>query len=92
MGIHLYRKGEGRVIETERLILRQWRESDLEPFAEMNADPKVMEHFPKCLSREESDASVEKFKELIEKQGWGLWAVELKEMGEFIVYPFRPRI
>jgi RimJ/RimL family protein N-acetyltransferase len=40
----------GKIIETERLILRMWKNEDLEPFAIMNQDPKVMEFFPKCLS------------------------------------------
>jgi RimJ/RimL family protein N-acetyltransferase len=45
-------------IKTERLILRQWREEDLEPFAAINADPRVMEYFPATLSRAESDQLV----------------------------------
>lgn len=44
-------------IKTNRLILRQWTEEDLEPFANLNADPRVMEYFPSILTREESDAS-----------------------------------
>jgi ribosomal-protein-alanine N-acetyltransferase len=43
-------------ITTNRLLLRHWRQSDNEPFAVMNADPRVMEHFPGPLSRAESDA------------------------------------
>lgn len=43
------------MIETGRLVLRQWREEDVAPFAEMNRDVTVMEHMPKCLSREESE-------------------------------------
>ena len=43
-------------LTTERLILREWRESDLEPFAAMNADPEVMRFFPRRLDREQSDA------------------------------------
>lgn len=72
------------MIETERLILRQWRAEDFAPFGQMNADPVVMEYFPKLLSREESDGFAAKFKGLIEKNGWGLFAVEIKETGEFI--------
>ncbi len=65
------------VIETPRLILRRWRESDREPFARMNADPRVMEFFPACLSRAESDA-------LIDRVRSELMAAELRETGEFI--------
>ena len=44
--------------DTPRLRLRQWRESDREPFATLNADPVVMEFFPALVSREVSDASI----------------------------------
>jgi RimJ/RimL family protein N-acetyltransferase len=63
-------------IETPRLILRGWRDSDREPFARMNADPRVMEFFPACLSREQSDAIIDR--------ETGLLALELRETGEFI--------
>ena len=44
------------VLKTTRLRLRKWCENDLEPFYRLNADPRVMEHFPGVLTREESDA------------------------------------
>lgn len=72
------------IIRTERLLLRQWRESDFEPFARLNADPKVMEYFPGLKTREESDHSVHLFSAHIEKCGWGLFAAELAATGEFI--------
>lgn len=65
-------------LESRRLILRPWQESDRLPFYQLNADPAVMRYFPKCLSRTESDQLVDKFQVLIEQQGWGFWAVELK--------------
>lgn len=71
-------------IETDRLLLRQWRDEDRGPFAALNADPVVMEHFPATLSRAESDAFVDRHAALIEQRGWGLWAVEVRETGEFI--------
>jgi RimJ/RimL family protein N-acetyltransferase len=61
----------------EQLILRQWRDSDLEPYAEMNADPEVMRHFPALLSREETAASSERLRRAIDERGWGLWAVDV---------------
>lgn len=70
--------------ETERLRLRQWRKSDLEPFARLNADPRVMEYFPQLLARAESDALAARIGELIARRGWGFWAAELKANGEFI--------
>ena len=47
-------------LTTERLLLREWRDADREPFAAMNADPQVMEHFPATLTRAESDALVDR--------------------------------
>ena len=73
-------------IGTERLILRKWRESDREPFARMNLDPVVMEHFPALLSREESDALVDRAEAHLELHGFGPWAAELRESKEFIGY------
>ncbi|WP_283139579.1 GNAT family N-acetyltransferase [Rhizohabitans arisaemae] len=64
------------VIETERLVLRSWRDGDREPFAALNADPEVMEHFPAIFSREESDAMVDRIKAGFDMHGFGFWAVE----------------
>lgn len=77
-----------RLIEhtTTRLLLRQWRSSDRAPFAELNADPRVMEFFPSRLTREQSDAMADRCETLISERGWGLWAVELKASGSFIGY------
>ncbi|MDF4252789.1 GNAT family N-acetyltransferase [Streptomyces sp. WMMB303] len=69
---------------TERLLLRAWRESDLAPWAAMNADPQVREHFPGVLDRAQSDASVARFQADLEARGWGWWAVEVRASGEFI--------
>jgi RimJ/RimL family protein N-acetyltransferase len=74
-----------RVLEpvTARLVLRQWRESDLEPFAKMGRDPRVMEFFPELLSRDSSDAIAAKWHQRIAGRGWGFWAVEITATGEF---------
>lgn len=71
-------------LETERLKLRAWQESDLQPFAELNADKDVMHYFPSVLTREQSDNLADKFQHLILDHGWGFWAVELKATGQFI--------
>ena len=65
-----------RVLRTERLVLRGWRESDRAPFAELNADPVVMEHFPSPLTRVASDAFVDRIEQHFAERGFGLWAVE----------------
>jgi RimJ/RimL family protein N-acetyltransferase len=72
------------LVTTERLVLRRWRESDLEPFREMNADQRVMEFMPKALDSEESDALVARIEKHFDERGFGLMAAELKESGEFI--------
>jgi len=71
-------------METDRLILRRWREEDREPFARMNSDPAVMEFFPALLTREESDATVDRIEAHFAAHGFGVWATELKGTGEFI--------
>ena len=61
----------------EELTLRQWRDADLEPFAEMNADPEVMRFFPSPMTRVESAASFERMQRSIDERGWGQWVVEV---------------
>lgn len=61
----------------ECLILRQWQDSDLEPFAEMNADPEVMRYFPSPLSRTESEALQSRYRRAIDERGWGFWVVDV---------------
>jgi ribosomal-protein-alanine N-acetyltransferase len=66
------------MIETTRLVLRDWREEDRTPFAALNADPVVMEHFPSVLTRAESDGLLDRLR------GSNLWAVETKHDCSFI--------
>jgi RimJ/RimL family protein N-acetyltransferase len=63
-------------METELLMLRQWRDSDLEPFARLNGDPEAMKFMRATLSREESDAWVERMKALFAQLGFQHYAVE----------------
>jgi len=71
-------------LETPRLKLRQWCAADLEPFASLNADPVVIEFLSRCLTRAESDEFGERVRSELAQRGWGLWAVEVREQGEFI--------
>jgi RimJ/RimL family protein N-acetyltransferase len=71
-------------LATERLVLRQWRDKDREPFAQMNADPVVMEFFTAPLSRRESDAAVDRYKLEFDECGFCPWAVEERSGGAFI--------
>ena len=66
----------GPTLRTQRLVLRRWRAEDLAPFAELNADPDVMAHMQKTMSREESDAFVARIEEEFDDCGFGWWAVE----------------
>jgi RimJ/RimL family protein N-acetyltransferase len=71
-------------LRSPRLVLRQWRETDLEPFAALNADPEVMRHFPSRLTRGQSAALAERERKMIGDRGWGLWAVEVIQGAPFI--------
>jgi RimJ/RimL family protein N-acetyltransferase len=71
-------------LETERLLLRRWEPDDLKPFAAINADPEVMEHLLPRLSRAETATMIEAFDERFERDGFGFWALELREEGELI--------
>jgi len=73
-----------KTLRTERLLLREWRETDLHPFAQLNADPKVMEHFPAVLSSVESDRLAARIRDGFAEHGYGLWAVEVKGVADFI--------
>jgi RimJ/RimL family protein N-acetyltransferase len=64
-------------LATARVWLRRWRDADREAFAQMNADPEVMRHFPALLTHAESDALIEKFEAHFEQHGYGIWALEI---------------
>jgi len=59
------------------LLLRRWTHEDREPFAAINADPRVIEFLPTPLSREQSDAFVDRIEAHFDQSGYGLWAVEI---------------
>lgn len=71
-------------LRTGRLLLREWRAADREPFAALNADPVVMEHFVEPSGRELSDAFVDRIEATWQERGYGLWAVERLDRGVFI--------
>jgi RimJ/RimL family protein N-acetyltransferase len=70
-------------LQTERLILRQWRPEDREPFAAINGDPSVMKFFPATLTRAESDEMADRIEESIDTRGFGFWAVEIPQVTSF---------
>lgn len=71
-------------LRTDRLLLRRWQPSDLEPWAAMNADPEVREHLGDLLTPEQSAASVAHFQAEFDQRGYGWWAVEVAATGEFV--------
>jgi 3-dehydroquinate dehydratase/shikimate dehydrogenase len=72
------------MIKTDRLLLRSWQEEDLDPLAQLNTDPRVMEFLPTLLTREESRARLELYNQHIKDHGWGLWAVSAPGVSDFI--------
>src|SRR5262249_19148536 len=73
-----------KYIETERLILRDWKDEDVAPFARMNADPIIMEYFPRRLAEKDTKKLVKHFRDHFKKYGYGPYAVELKKDQSFI--------
>jgi RimJ/RimL family protein N-acetyltransferase len=71
-------------IRTERLVMRGWRESDLAPWAAMNADPEVRRYLGPLLTFEQASAWVLSFQDDLDRYGFGFWALEVRASGEFI--------
>jgi RimJ/RimL family protein N-acetyltransferase len=71
----------GPELRTSRLLLRRWRAGDLDEFAAINADPAVMGHFPSMMSREGTAGMIEHFETDFERDGYGIWAVEVVATG-----------
>lgn len=74
----------GPQLQTPRLSLRMWREDDLEPFAALNADPDVMEHFPSAMTEADTAKMITWIEDHFHKYGFGLWAVEHKDSGKLV--------
>ena len=74
------------MIETERLILRPWRDEDRDDLARMCADPNVMVDYPKPQTREESDERFMRYAATFAKHKLCRWALERKSDGAFLGY------
>ena len=72
-----------REFHTNRLLLRRWRPEDLEPFAALNADPRVVEFLPGPLTRQESDGRAARIEAHFAEHGFGVWAVEVPGVVSF---------
>ena len=73
-------------LQTRRLLLRRWRESDRIPFQAINADPRVMEFLPALLTPTQSGALFDRIQAHFGRHGFGPFAVELLENSTFIGY------
>jgi len=71
-------------IGTERLIMRGWRESDLAPWAAMNADPEVRRYVGPPLTFEQAAAWVLNYQDDLDRYGFGFWALQVRASAEFI--------
>jgi len=71
-------------LESERVLLREWRESDVEPWVALNLDAENLQYFPRVYSAEESLASYMRIRDLLNENSFGLWAAQEKSSGEFM--------
>ena len=71
-------------LSTARLVMRGWRESDLAPWAAMNADPDVRRYLGPLLTPGQAEAWVLNFQDDLDRRGFGFWAVEVRSPAEFI--------
>ena len=72
------------IFQSSRLGFRMWKESDRELLTKMNGSKEVMRYFPKTLDSKETDDFLNRVQIHFEENGYGLWAVELKDTKEFI--------
>lgn len=75
-----------KYIETDRLVLRDWKPEDLPLFIAMNKDDRVMRFFPSVLTEKETELFFSRIQSEFDRNGWGLYAVELKSTSRFIGY------
>ncbi|MEM1335910.1 MAG: GNAT family N-acetyltransferase [Actinomycetota bacterium] len=64
-------------LETERLVLRDWRDGDAEGLAELHADPVVTAELEGVLTREQSDEKLAWYLEMFDREGYTRWVVEV---------------
>ncbi len=79
-------------LRTDRVLLRAWRPEDREPFATLNRDPEVVEFLPGPLDRESSDALAARCEAHFDREGFGLWAVEIPGVAPFVGFVGLSRI
>ena len=70
-------------LETSRLTLRRWQESDRAPFAAMNADPVVMQFFAAPFTTEQSNETIDRYLTAFDREGFSFFAAILRDTGDF---------
>ena len=73
-----------RIIETERLVLREYAMADFSGLYKILSDTETMKHYPKPYDERGTLRWLEWSLDNYAKYGFGLWAIELKDTGEFI--------
>ena len=71
-------------LETPRLLLCRWQETDRAPFAQMNADPVVMQYFAAPMTREQSDKAIDRYLDAFDREGFSFFAAHQRDTGDFI--------
>jgi RimJ/RimL family protein N-acetyltransferase len=71
-------------LSSDRLVLRGWRDADRRAWADMNADPEVREFLGGPLTPAESAAWMLNYQDDLDRYGYGFWALERRDSGEFI--------
>lgn len=72
------------IANTDRLILREYHENDMEGLYDLCSDPEVMKYFPKTLDYGETEEMYQKLVERSQESGKTFWAMELKKNGDFV--------
>lgn len=71
-------------IRTPRLLLRQWKDSDLDAWCAMNADAEVRKFFPSVHTRADAEGEAGRIRAGIAQRGWGMWALEVPGVEAFV--------
>lgn len=72
------------MIETERLILRPWRDADIAPFHAMGRDPEVMRYIGPPMTLEDASAAHDRMVARQAEHGYCFWAIERKADAAFL--------
>jgi len=74
----------GTILETGRLLLREFRATDVDALAAVLSDPKTMHYYPEPFNRAGVEAWIDRNQARYSTNGYGLWAMVLKSSGEVV--------